>query len=70
VDINTKGKLLGEQWDLHNRYLHIHPAEEWSVQPNLATPTSNPTSNPTSTVFTGNENILRIIRALGDIQKR
>lgn len=32
--------LLGEQWDLRNRYLHIHPTQEWSVQPNLATPTS------------------------------
>lgn len=27
--------LLGEQWDLRNRYLHIHPAEEWRVQPNM-----------------------------------
>ena len=27
--------LLGEQWDLHNRYLHIHPTDEWRVQPNL-----------------------------------
>ena len=32
--------LLGEQWDLRNRYLHIHPTAEWSVQPNLAAPTS------------------------------
>ena len=32
--------LLGEQWDLRNRYLHIHPLEEWSVQPNLAEPTN------------------------------
>ena len=30
--------LLGEQWDLRNRYLHIHPTAEWSVQPNLADP--------------------------------
>ena len=28
--------LLGEQWDLRNRYLHIHPTPEWAVQPNLA----------------------------------
>jgi fido (protein-threonine AMPylation protein) len=28
--------LLGEQWDLRNRYLHIHPTEGWKVQPNLA----------------------------------
>lgn len=32
--------LLGEQWDLRNRYLHIHPTEEWSVQPNLEGATS------------------------------
>lgn len=30
--------LLGEQWDLRNRYMHIHPTEEWRVQPNLITP--------------------------------
>ena len=55
--------LLGEQWDLRNRYLHVHPTEEWQVQPNLAdrtstvqvphkyrttTPTSTPTSTPIS----------------------
>lgn len=28
--------LLGEKWDLRNRYLHIHPTKEWSQQPNLA----------------------------------
>ena len=32
--------LLGEQWDLHNRYLHIHPTKEWRVQPNLANRTN------------------------------
>lgn len=36
--------LLGEQWDLRNRYLHIHPTAEWSVQPNLADSTGNRTS--------------------------
>ena len=44
--------LLGEQWDLRNRYLHIHPTEEWSQQPNLATPQvphKYPTSTRTST---------------------
>lgn len=41
--------LLGEQWDLRNRYLHIHPTQEWSVQPNLATPTSTPITTHTST---------------------
>ena len=28
--------LLGEQWDLRNRYLHIHSSDEWRVQPNLS----------------------------------
>lgn len=32
--------LFGERWDLRNRYLHINPTEEWSVQPNLAAPTN------------------------------
>jgi len=41
--------LLGEQWDLRNRYLHIHPTQEWSVQSNLASPTTTPTTTPTST---------------------
>ena len=27
--------LLGDGWVLKNRYLHIHPREEWKVQPNL-----------------------------------
>ena len=40
--------LLGEQWDLRNRYLHIHPTEEWKVQPNLAARTSPRTSPRTS----------------------
>ena len=40
--------LSGEQWDLRNRYLHIHPSPEWSVQPRLDTPTSTPASTPTS----------------------
>ena len=28
--------LLGDQWDLRNRYLHIAPPAEWKNQPNLA----------------------------------
>ena len=27
--------LLNDGWVLKNRYLHIHPTEEWKVQPNL-----------------------------------
>ena len=36
--------LLGEQWDLRNRYLHVNPPEEWNVQPNLANPNKHSTS--------------------------
>lgn len=32
--------LLGEQWDLRNRYLHINPTTELKVQPNLDDRTS------------------------------
>jgi len=66
--------LLGEQWDLRNRYLHIHPTEEWSVQPNLATPTSTPQEQDkyrTSTgqvqdkLHTNNPNIIKLVLAVG-----
>ena len=64
--------LLGEHWDLRNRYLHIHPTEEWRVQPNLAAPnkyrTSTPTSTPTSLIHIDNKNILRLVMALGEEQ--
>ena len=69
--------LLGEQWELRSRYLHIHPTEEWSVQPNHNTPTSTPASTPTSTeqirvetspLETTNENVLRLISVVGNAQ--
>ena len=66
--------LLGEQWDLRNRYLHIHPTKEWSVQPNLATPSSTPASTPSSTpqvqdkLHTDNALIIRLIRVIGHEQ--
>ena len=49
LDRFFRNLLLGEQWDLRNRYPHIHPTQEWSVQPNLVPPTSTPASTPTST---------------------
>ena len=58
--------LLGEQWDLRNRYLHINPTKEWSVQPNLS---GTPTSTPTSTTVIENKNIIRLISAIGTGQK-
>ena len=60
--------LLGEQWDLRNRYLHIHPSPEWSVQPRLDTPASTPTSTPTSLSLPDNKNILNVILAIGQNQ--
>jgi len=69
--------LLGEQWDLRNRYLHIHPTIEWNVQPNLAPPAarpqvacyprdtrSTPTSTPTSTPAS-TEIISELVRLIG-----
>ena len=67
--------LFGEQWDLRNRYLHIHPIEEWKVQPNLSAPTSTPTSTPTSSpisilssdskIYTSNDNVVELVRVVG-----
>ena len=36
--------LLGDGWALKNRYLHIHPTEDWKEQPNLRN--TMPTNNP------------------------
>ena len=66
--------LLGEQWDLRNRYLHIHPTKEWSVQPNLATPSSTPASTPQvppqlqDKLHTDNLLIIRLIKVIGQEQ--
>ena len=67
--------LLGEQWDLRNRYLHINPPAEWSVQPNLDNPTSTPQvphKYPTSTpqvkdmLHTDNPNIIKLLQVIGE----
>ena len=64
--------LLGEQWDLRNRYLHIHPSAEWRVQPNLAAPTNtrqapNKLPNKLPNKFeTDNLYIKRLIAIIGD----
>lgn len=71
--------LLGEQWDLRNRYLHIHPTKEWREQPNL-TPTSTPLTTPTTTptsslvinlksnskIYTSNKNVIELVRVIGN----
>ena len=43
--------ILGDKWDLRNRYLHVSASEEWKEQPNLSRPTSTrqvPDKYPTS----------------------
>ena len=67
--------LLGEQWDLRNRYLHIHPTKEWSVQPNLADSTSILQAQDKRRTSTGqaqdkslveNPDIIKLICAIGE----
>ena len=56
--------LLGEKWDLRNRYLHINPTVEWSEQPNLS---DNPTSTrqvPDKSLI-DNQNITKLVQAVG-----
>lgn len=61
--------LLGDGWDLRNRYLHICSPEEWKNQPNLKTSDS---TNPTSTrqvpdkLVTSNQNIIALVRIIGN----
>ncbi len=63
--------LLGEQWDLRNRYLHINPPAEWKEQPNLATP-QVPHKYPTSMgqaqakLQASNPNIIRLLQVVGE----
>lgn len=69
--------LLGEKWDLRNRYLHINPTEEWKVQPNLADRTSAgqvqdkcAATDDTlqDKLHTNNPNIEKLVRTLGEQQ--
>ena len=67
--------LLGDKWDLRNRYLYVNASEEWTVQPNLLHPTSTPqadSSDPTSTpqaenvLHIDNLNVMKLINAIND----
>lgn len=66
--------LFGDKWDLRNRYLHINPTEEWTVQPNLAPPSSTPSRTPSSSkasrnkIHTDNTLIIRLIKVIGHEQ--
>jgi fido (protein-threonine AMPylation protein) len=64
--------LLGEQWDLRNRYLHINPTKEWGEQPNLDTRTSSeqvPEQVPEQVrdlLHTDNPLVIGLIKEIGD----
>ena len=58
--------LLGDKWDLRNRYLHVSAGHEWSVQPNLSGPTS--TRQVDDLLHTNNPYINQIIEVIGDKQ--
>lgn len=69
--------LLGEKWELRNRYLHINPREEWKVQPNLADRTSAGqvqdkcvTTDDTlqDKLHTNNPNIEKLLLTVGEQQ--
>ena len=72
LDRFFRNLLLGEQWDLRNRYLHIHPTKEWSVQPILSAPEQVPDKYPTSTqqvqdkLHTENPNITNLVCKVGE----
>ena len=52
-----------EKWDLRNRYLHIHPTEEWKVQPNLLVPDKYPDK-----LYTANEHIVELVQIIGETE--
>lgn len=67
--------LLGEQWDLRNRYLHIQPSKEWQIQPNLVDPSSThqvPNKRPSSTqqvsdkLHSDDPNITKLVETVGE----
>ena len=69
--------LLGEQWDLRNRYLHIQATEEWKEQPRLDMPASTgqvqdkfgtSTGNVPNQFDTDNHNIQQLVLAIGEEQ--
>ncbi|MBQ3656041.1 MAG: hypothetical protein II956_04225 [Bacteroidales bacterium] len=66
--------LLGDGWDLRNRYLHINATEELKSQPNFST-LQAPNKYPTSTqqvqdkLHTENSNIIKLLQAIGEDEK-
>ena len=68
-----RNQLLGEKWDLRNRYLHIHATDEWKVQPNLAGGRNNKQEEYKRRTSTGQiqdklctDNVKRLIAVIGN----
>lgn len=67
--------LLGDQWDLRNRYLHIHAPAEWKEQPRLNAGTGQADARDrTSTgqvqdkLHTDNGYIVKLVEVIGNGQ--
>ena len=69
--------LLGEQWDMRNRYLHIQATDEWKEQPRLDIPSSTgqvqdklgtSTGEVHNQFDTDNHNIQQLVLAIGEQQ--
>ena len=69
--------LMGERNELRNRYMLVNPQEELTVPASTpaSTPSNTPASTPSSTpssncppFTTDNENILRLVKAIGHRQ--
>ena len=69
--------MLGEQWDLRNRYLYIQASEEWKEQPRLDEPASAgqvqdkfgiSTREMLNQLDTDNHNIQQLVLVIGEQQ--
>lgn len=59
--------LLGEHWDLRNRYLHIHVTEEFKEQPNKGIDFAQ-TGQVQDKFHTDNVNVRQLVKIIGDSQ--
>lgn len=63
--------LLGDGWELRNRYLHIDASEEWNEQPNIASASTGQAQDKHRTSAGQAEispNIERLVEAIGQDQ--
>ncbi len=63
--------LLGDGWELRNRYLHINASEEWNEQPNIANASTGQAQDKRRTSAGQaeiNPNIERLVEAIGQDQ--